>query len=75
MIHFTNIHGERLPEDVNKIANEWYYKIRHTSVRADKKNEMDIFCAFPWRSTEEGFDKWDDVHEGNYEPLREFHNL
>ena len=73
MIHFTNINGERLPEDVNKIANERYDAFGNSSIRTNRKNEIDIYGAFSWRSTEEGFDKWDCVHEGNYEPLREFH--
>jgi len=71
MIHFTNIHGERLPEDVNKIANERWEK----EIKPNKENELEIVYGFDWECTKENHDIWNQVYEGNYEPLREFHNL
>lgn len=73
MIHFTNINGERLPEDVNKIANERYDVRGGNGLSPNSKNEMDVYIAFPWILTVEEFEIWDKVHDGNYEPLREFH--
>ena len=69
MIHFTNIHGERLPEDVNKIANERY----EPEFWIVKPNELDVVYGFDWELTKEGWPIWNDVMNGNYEPLREFH--
>ena len=74
MIHFTNINGERLPEDVNKIANERY----DGEFKPDDKNELVVTAGFYWWKTIEGKSVWGasiwyQVENGNYEPLREFH--
>ena len=74
MIHFTNINGERLPEDVNKIANERY----DGEFKPDDKNELVVTAGFYWWKTIEGKSVWGEsiwyqVEKGNYEPLREFH--
>lgn len=64
MIHFTNIHGERLPEDVNKIANEnysGYYPPNHNG-------ELSLMYCHVWAES-----YWFSAWRGNYEPLREFH--
>lgn len=68
MIHFTNINGERLPEDVNKIANE-----RCDIKEECFKNKFRVNGAFYFDSQPEGYAIWFEVYHGNYEPLREFH--
>ena len=74
MIHFTNIHGERLPEDVNKIANEIWEKEEFKG--EDIEGEpFPIVEAFYFHNKIGGNDVWWEVYQGNYEPLREFHNL
>jgi len=67
MIHFTNINGERLPEDVNKIANERY------TGKVNKDVEMWVGWMCLWKDTPEENYIWNQVDHGNYEPLREFH--
>ena len=75
MIHFTNINGERLPEDVNKIANE-RYDVNFMLSEGRKlgiSSELDVVYGFDWELTKEEWPIWNDVMNGNYEPLREFH--
>jgi len=71
MIHFTNINGERLPEDVNKIANERWEK----EIKPNSNNELRLTAGFAFSITPEKLTIWYEVYQGNYEPLREFHNL
>ncbi len=71
MIHFTNINGERLPEDVNKIANQRWNGTTLTL----KDGNMDLSFMCLWEYTPENTSIWDEVYQGNYEPLRKFHNL
>ncbi len=63
-----------MPEDVNKIANE-KYDPWFESKRPNKENELEIVYGFDWECTKENHDIWNQVYQGNYEPLREFHNL
>lgn len=70
MIHFTNSKGERLPEDINKVANE-YYDGEH---EPDINNELPLFVGFYYRDTEEDAGIWNDVYGGNYHSFYLFHN-
>lgn len=74
MIHFTNINGERLPEDVNKIANETWDKEGFKGEDIEGEG-FPIVEAFYFHNKKESSHIWWQVYEGNYEPLREFHNL
>lgn len=69
MIQFTNIKGEPLPEDINKVANERYDR----EIPPDKNNELKISAAFWWVNTIESGLIWNHVNHGNYKPFREFH--
>ena len=64
MIHFTNRKGERLPEDINKVANE-RYDPKFSPVKPNPDNELDLGYAFDWESSLEGYYIWDMVQVGN----------
>lgn len=70
MIYFTNSKGERLPEDINKVANRYY----DGEIMPDENNELWIYYAFDWDKTKErGI--WNNVDNNNYQPFYEFHNM
>ena len=73
MIYFTNIKGERLPEDINKVANE-YYDPTFGMYAPDENNELWVYIGFDWYKTDEGRDIWNDIDCGNYKDFYLFHN-
>lgn len=53
-----------LPNDIKMIALDY----------SDTKTD-DLVCAFDWSETREGWEVWDEVHNSNYQPFYNFHNI
>lgn len=73
MIHFTNSKGERLPEDINKVANR-YYDPKFGTYATEINKELWVSNGFDWYKTDEGRDVWNNVDNGNYQQFYKFHN-
>jgi hypothetical protein len=71
MIHFINSKGERLPEDINKVANE-RYDPRYSMYGPDNNNELWVCDGFDWHKTFEGRYIWNQVDDGNYQSFYKY---
>lgn len=56
----------QLPEEIRKKAEKYRHWSRNTS-------HNNLYDAFEWNHTSEGFYVWHQVNKGNYEPFHEFH--